>query len=132
MNQDQRDDSERPRESKIDPPQFGIELSGTTIAVDAGLERKKTVDRANLQAGINDQNEIPGGIDRQPRGENVVRPVVQEDGDQRDLLRDSQRHLQEICRPALRETARAAWRTGHRRSLRDDVLEQRAVKTATT
>ena len=126
---DQQQDGKRPRKPKIDPQHFGIELAGTAIAVDARLEREKPVDRTKLQAGIGDQNEISGGIDRQPCGENVVGPVVQENGNQRDLLRDSQCHLQEIGRPSFRESARAAGGTGHRGPLRDASIERSSVKT---
>ena len=126
---DHQQDGKRPRQAKVYPQHFGIELAASAITIDARLERKKPVDRTKLQAGVDDQHEISGGIDRQPCGENVVGPVVQENRNQRDLLRDSQCHLQEIGRPSFRESARAAGGTGHRGPLRDASIERSSVKT---
>ena len=96
MHRDQQQDRERSCKPQVDSQHLRIEPAASAIAIDARLEGEKPVDGTKLQAGVGDQDQVSGGIDRQPCGENVVGPVVQEYRDQRDLLRDSQRHLQEV------------------------------------
>ena len=84
-------------------------MSPSALAIDAGLEREKTVDGAKLQAAIRDEDETAGRIDHEPRRKHVAAPEMQEDRNQRELLGQPQHHLDEVRRPA-RNSRRPAGR----------------------
>ena len=63
------------------------------------------------------ENEIPGGVNGKPGGQHVTGPVMQENGNQRDLLGHAQDHLEEIGRPSGKQPSRAAGPRGARQRL---------------
>src|SRR5260370_6492517 len=112
-NQHQND--EQSGQSRIDPQHRRVELGGSAVAVAARFECQKAVDGAKLKAGIRDKNKIARCVNGKPGRKHLVRPEVQKDGDQRNLLRNPQHHLEKVRRPSFKESSRAAWgRNAHR------------------
>jgi len=72
------------------------------------------IDGTKLKAAIGDQYEIPDGIDNEPGRQGLTAPEMQKNRNQSDLLGNSQHHLEETCRPPVKQSSRAAWaRTAH-------------------
>jgi hypothetical protein len=86
----QQHGNEQGCQHEIDSQHGAVEAGGPAVAVDAQLERQEAVDRTQLKARVRDQNEIARRIKRKPGGKRVAGPKMQENRDQRDLLRNSQ------------------------------------------
>ena len=90
-------------EPQINPQHRGVEPGGSAIAVGTRFETEEPVYRADLQAGIRNEDEISDGVNGKPRSQRIAGPVMQENRNQRDLLGDSQDHLNQICRPPCKQ-----------------------------
>ena len=117
MRSDQHQGDQSAGNAKINPQHRCVKACGPAVAIDAGLKSEKPVDRTQLQASVRDENEISGGVNGKPGGQHIAGPVMQENGNQRDLLGHSQDHLEEIGRPSGEQSSRAAWPRGARQRL---------------
>ena len=100
-------------QDKVDAQHRGVVARGPAVGIDACLEGQEAVDRAQLKPGIGDEHEVAGRIEREPGRKRVAAPEMQEDRNQRDLLRDPQQQLNEICGPALQDSLQAAGNAHH-------------------
>src|SRR5258708_17099173 len=89
-------DGERSYEPEINPPHSRVEMASPAIAIDAGFERQKPIDRAKMQTCVSDKNEISCSVDREPGGEDIAGPEMHKSRNHLDLLRNPQCHLQTI------------------------------------
>ena len=106
-------DNQQRRQHEVDTQHRGVVARGAAVGVSAGLEGQETIDRAQLEPGIGDVGEVARGIKRKPGRQHVAGPEMQEDRNQRDLLRDPQQQLNEIGGPALQDSLQAAGNAHH-------------------
>ena len=102
---------------EINSQHRGIKSRGPAVAIGARFEREKPVDRAKLQARIRNENQISRGVNRKPGRQHVAGPEMQKNRNQRDLLRNSQHHLEKICGPPRKQPSRAARARNRHRDL---------------